>query len=138
VTVTAGQTVEVTVVMLTQTLNLDEVVVTGTAGAAQLGNRQCHWDGRSRVRTANTASLDSVAGTRPRLDRDGEFGGIGGGASIRLRGNVSASMNNQLIYVDGVRMKSDGFRKTCFGTGSTIQRSDNSVYSPLNDINLTT
>lgn len=139
VTVTAGQAVEVTVVMETQTLNLDEVVVTGTAGAAQLreiGNSI----GTVELAAAAQmpASLDvALQGRVPGLTVTANSGGVGGGASIRLRGNVSASMNNQpLIYVDGVRMKSDGFPKNMFpGSGSTIQRSDNSVYSPLNDIN---
>ena len=39
-------------------------------------------------------------------------GMAGSGAQIRLRGTVSISQSNQpLIYVDGVRVKSDAYQK---------------------------
>ncbi len=54
---------------------------------------------------------------------------------IRLRGNVSVAMSNQpLIYVDGIRLRSDGYAKNVPPTGSDL-RSGNDVASPLNDIN---
>ena len=54
---------------------------------------------------------------------------------IRLRGNVSVAMSNQpLIYVDGVRIRSDGYQRNVPPTGSDL-RSGNDVASPLNDIN---
>lgn len=139
VTVTAGKTAEIAVVLDSKAFNLNEVVVTGTAGASKLrevGNAIGTVDLTATPQVP--ASLDAaLQGKVPGLTVTANSGGVGGGASIRLRGNVSASMSNQpLIYIDGVRMKSDGFPKNMFpGTGSTIQRSDNTVYSPLNDIN---
>ena len=49
---------------------------------------------------------------------------------IRLRGNVSVAMSNQpLIYVDGVRLRSDGYQRNVPITGSDL-RSGNDVASP--------
>ena len=54
---------------------------------------------------------------------------------IRLRGNVSVAMSNQpLIYVDGVRLRSDGYQRNVPITGSDL-RSGNDIASPMNDIN---
>jgi len=54
---------------------------------------------------------------------------------IRLRGNVSVSMSNQpILYVDGVRVRSEGYEKNVPPVGYS-GRSGNDVASPLNDIN---
>jgi len=56
----------------------------------------------------------------------GNSGQIGGGASIRLRGNVSATQSNQpLVYMDGVRIKSDELINlwdlgTAYGPSTTL------------------
>ena len=62
-------------------------------------------------------------------------GNAGSGARIRLRGNVSIAQSNQpIIYVDGVRLRSDAFDKNVPPTGYP-GRSGNDVSSPLNNIN---
>jgi TonB-dependent starch-binding outer membrane protein SusC len=59
----------------------------------------------------------------------------GSGSMIRLRGNVRVAMSNQpLIYVDGVRLRSDGYQRNVPPSGSDL-RSGNDIASPLNDIN---
>ena len=137
VTLTAGQVASVEFTLATQALALDEVVVTGTAGAArrrELGNTI------SQINVADVpepvVSTDALLqGRTSGLTVTQNSGGVGGGASIRLRGNVSATMSNQpLIYIDGIRVRSEGFPKNAFPSGNNAA-SDNTSYSPLNDIN---
>jgi TonB-dependent SusC/RagA subfamily outer membrane receptor len=136
VTVVDGQTEDLTINLKRQPLSLDQVVVTGTPGAArrrEVGNAVSQID--VTALTEVPATVDNLLqGKATGLTVTGNSGGVGGGASIRLRGNVSATQSNQpLIYVDGVRVKSDGFPKNTFPTGYA-GNSDNTVYSPLNDI----
>jgi TonB-dependent SusC/RagA subfamily outer membrane receptor len=136
VTVVDGQTTEVTIELKRQALSLDQIVVTGTPGAArrrEIGNAISQIDVTALPEVPATVD-NLLQGKATGLTVTGNSGGVGGGASIRLRGNVSATQANQpLIYVDGVRIKSDGFPKNSFPTGYQ-GNSDNSVYSPLNDI----
>lgn len=136
VTVGDGQTVTANFSLEKSVLALDEVVVTGTAGAArrrEVGNTV------SQINLATVpepvSSIDNLLqGRTTGLTVIQNSGQVGGGASIRLRGNVSATMSNQpLIYIDGVRMRSDGYPKNTFPVGYS-GNSDNTVYSPLNDI----
>ncbi|MCY7378693.1 MAG: TonB-dependent receptor [Gemmatimonadaceae bacterium] len=136
VTVVDNQTTDLTITLKRQSLSLDQIVVTGTPGAArrrEVGNAISQIDVTSLPEVP--ASVDNLLqGKATGLTVTGNSGGVGGGASIRLRGNVSATQSNQpLIYVDGVRVKSNGFPKNTFPTGYA-GNSDNTVYSPLNDI----
>ena len=137
VTVAAGQTATVEIQLAEQALALDEVVVTGTAGAArrrEIGHTISQID-LSNVPEPVVSTDALLQGRATGLTVTQNSGGVGGGASIRLRGNVSATMSNQpLIYVDGVRIRSEGYPKSTFPVGYS-GNSDNSVYSPLNDIN---
>lgn len=136
VTVTDNQTTDIVVTLKRQPLSLDQVVVTGTPGAArrrEVGNAISQIDVTALPEIPTTVD-NLLQGKATGLTVTGNSGGVGGGASIRLRGNVSATQSNQpLIYVDGVRVKSDGFPKNSFPTGYA-GNSDNTVYSPLNDI----
>ena len=139
VTVADGQAVDVNVELVTQAANLDQVVVTGTAGAArrrEIGNSISQIDVSTLPEVP--PSVDALLqGKATGLTVTANTGQVGGGASIRLRGNVSATQSNQpLVYVDGVRIKSDGFPKNTYPTGYS-GNSDNTVYSPLNDIDPT-
>jgi TonB-dependent SusC/RagA subfamily outer membrane receptor len=79
-----------------------------------------------------------LQGTIPGASIQQSGGSAGAGASIRLRGLASVSLSNQpLIYVDGVRIRSDQYPKnnpcgTC--GGSSDLRGSNVFASPLNDI----
>lgn len=136
VTVANGQTVELTIELKRNALSLDQMVVTGTVGAArrrEVGNSISQIDVTS-LPEVPTSVDNLLQGKATGLTVTANSGGVGGGASIRLRGNVSATQNNQpLIYIDGVRVKNDGFPKNTFPTGYS-GNSDNTVYSPLNDI----
>jgi TonB-dependent SusC/RagA subfamily outer membrane receptor len=137
VTVTAGQTSEVNFGMNAEALGLDEIVVTGTAGAArrrEVGNSIAQLsidDVREPPKNIETMLQARVPGMTVQQGT----AGAGSGARIRLRGNVSVAMSNQpLVYVDGVRMRSDAFHKNVPATGYP-GRSGNDVVSPLNNIN---
>ncbi len=136
VTVVDGGTADLAVALERQTLSLDQVVVTGTAGAArrrEVGNSIAQVDVAALPEVPVTVDA-LLQGRASGLTVTQNSGGVGGGASIRLRGNVSATQSNQpLMYVDGVRVKNDGFPKNTFPTGYS-GNSDNTVYSPLNDI----
>ena len=139
VTVADDKTTEITVELQVQATSLDQVVVTGTAGAArrrEIGNSISQIDVSSLNEVP--ATVDALLqGKATGLTVTANTGQVGGGASIRLRGNVSATQGNQpLVYIDGIRVKSDGFPKNTFPTGYS-GNSDNTVYSPLNDIDPT-
>ena len=137
VTVAAGQTVVANFTLDAQALDLDEIVVTGTAGAArrrEIGNSI------SQVRAADIpeppVSVDALLqGRVPGMNVLQSSAQVGGGAMIRLRGNVSVAMSNQpILYVDGVRVRSEGYARNVPPTGSDL-RSNNDIASPLNNIN---
>jgi TonB-linked SusC/RagA family outer membrane protein len=107
VTVTAGATLEVNLTMATQALGLDEIVVTGTAGASrrrEVGNSVSQINIASVAeRPANVTSL--LQGAAPGVEVTAAGGEAGMGKNIRLRGIKSVSMTNQpIIYIDGIRM----------------------------------
>jgi TonB-dependent SusC/RagA subfamily outer membrane receptor len=130
VTVVDNQTLEVNLELTEDALSLDEIVVTGTAGAArrrEVGNTMAQinvTDVREPVQ-----SIDQLLQARATgLYVTGGSGGSGNGARIRLRGLVSMSMSNQpLIYLDGMRIKSEAYPA---GPSGPQDRQ-----SPLNDIN---
>ena len=140
VTIRTGATLELNVSLGEQAIELDEIIVTGTAGGVEkraLGNA---------VSTINSARLaERIA---PPLDisrlinarAPGVFfqpfsGSMGMGGRVRLRGGASFSLPLEpLIYIDGVRV--DNRAKT----GPTTVRDPGSpgIYpsiSRLNDIN---
>lgn len=137
ITVTADQETVVDFVMTEEALGLDEIVVTGTAGAArrrEVGNVINQID-MSDVAAPPTNVDQVLAGQAPGLQMNVGSGAAGSGAQIRLRGAVSVNQSNQpLIFVDGIRVKSDGYAKNVPPTGFQ-GRSGNTSASPLNDIN---
>lgn len=137
VSVSAGGTVAQDFLLEGEALGLDELVVTGTAGAArrrEIGNTI------ASVSVADidepTANVDALLqGRVAGMTVFNASGNAGSGARIRLRGNVSVAQSNQpLIYVDGVRIRSTSFDKNVPPTGYP-GRSGNDVASPLNSIN---
>jgi len=136
-TVTANGTATVDFVLKTSAVSLDQVVVTGTAGSArkrEVGNSI------GQVSTANLPEVPTnvsnlLAGRVAGVQISGGTGNAGSGSAIRLRGATSIALSNQpLIYVDGVRTRSDEYPRNGIFQGAT-QRGANSYGSPLNDIN---
>jgi TonB-dependent SusC/RagA subfamily outer membrane receptor len=137
INVTAGGTVTENFALESEALGLDEIVVTGTAGAArrrEIGNTI------AQVEVADIAeppqNVDALLqGRVAGMTVLNASGNAGSGARIRLRGNVSIAQSNQpLIFVDGVRLRSEAFDKNVPPTGYP-GRSGNDVSSPLNNIN---
>ncbi len=139
VTVAAGESVTVNFQMGTEALGLDEIVVTGTAGASrrrEVGNSIAQLN----VTSGSSKSADAVQllqAAAPGIQVTRADGNLGGGYSIRLRGNKSISMTNSpIVYIDGVRMQSkpfpvgnSGVARQANGGGANIDA------NPLNNIN---
>jgi outer membrane receptor protein involved in Fe transport len=115
ITVAAGATLEENFELSAQALGLDEIVVTGTAGAAtrrEVGNS---------ITTINTAELpdrptrvmDMLTAMAPGMEVVSEGGGeLGQGSVITIRGQNTIAGNMQkppIIMVDGVRIMNDLF-----------------------------
>ena len=138
INVAGGGTVEQNFAIEAQALGLDEIVVTGTAGAArrrEVGNSISQLDVAQEV-VGPPTNVDALLQARiPGMSITQSSASSGGGAMIRLRGNVSMTQSNQpLIYIDGVRVRSEGFAKNVPPIGYS-GRSNNDVSSPLNSIN---
>ena len=137
VTVQSGSSVEVNFSLQTQALGLDEIVVTGTAGAAR---RREVGTSVAQINLADSPepiiSVDqALAGRTAGMTSLRSSGMAGSGSQIRLRGNVSVAMSNQpLIYIDGVRLRSDGYALN-YAVGQHTAFGPKDVVGPLNDIN---
>ena len=129
ISVAEGEATVADFTLAQQALSLDEVVVTGTAGQArrrEVGNTIAQVNiAEVDEPTANVGELlqARVAGARIQFSS----GNSGSGADIRLRGNSSTALSNQpLIYIDGMRAKSEP---------TSSQNGAEDPYSPLNDLN---
>ena len=116
-------------------IELDEVVVTGTAGAQQvraLGNTVGRVDAADIQRIAPQPNLESMlSGSVPSLTIAVGDGLIGSGSNIRIRGAGSLALSSQpLIYIDGVRVNNDAAGETGITTGTRRRNPSNR----LNDI----
>jgi TonB-linked SusC/RagA family outer membrane protein len=134
--VSAGTT-DLVIRMEPRAVELDALVVTGTAGAQQarsLGNTV----GRVRADELNQIAPPSdveslLTGSVPGMNVAAGGGEIGTGSNIRIRGASSVALSSQpLVYVDGVRVNGSN-ADTGGGVGGV--GIDNSVPpSRLNDI----
>lgn len=120
---------------LTETaLELDAIIVTGTAGAVQrrsIGNVVTSIDASAAVETGAVPDIGQLLNGRvPGVVVAQSSGVVGGGARIRIRGAASFSLSDQpLIYVDGVRVNNQ------VSSGPMVQSFGGSPVSRLNDIN---
>ncbi|MDP2955349.1 MAG: TonB-dependent receptor plug domain-containing protein, partial [Longimicrobiales bacterium] len=137
VTVAAGQTAAVNFTLADQALGLDEIVVTGTAGAArrrEVGNSIVQIE--ASALSSPPPNVDQMLQAQsPGLIVSASNGSSGSGAQIRLRGSVSVSQSNQpLVYIDGVRVRSEPYSRNISPTEGA-GRGGNVTASPLSDIN---
>ena len=115
-----------------QALNLDQVVVTGTAGGQQkreIGNAVTQIDAASVTKYAPVTNFqDLLQGRAPNVDIMPGSGQVGTGSRIRVRGTSSLGLaQTPLIYVDGVRMdnaQSTGPVNQAFGSASISRWND--------------
>jgi TonB-dependent starch-binding outer membrane protein SusC len=129
VTVTAGQTVDVTFALSTQVLQLDAMVVTGTAGRQEVRAQGATVAAIPMGDVMEVAPVSTVSevlqGRVPGVSLTQGSGVTGTAQQIRIRGASSISLSNEpLIYVDGIRVDS---RQITVASGA--------VTSALNDIN---
>jgi TonB-linked SusC/RagA family outer membrane protein len=140
ITVTPGGSSTANAELTPSVLSLDEVVVTGTGGSAtkrELGSSVSAINLAAEVKDP-PASMDQLLQARTAGLMVSQTGAAAGaGATIRLRGVVSVNQSNQpIIYVDGIRTRSEGYVRNRPPDGADFEgRSSNVQSSPLNEIN---
>ncbi len=100
---------EVTMALHATAINLEAVVVTGTAGATQkrqVGNAVATVNASEQVALAPVADVSQLINARaPGVVVNSGPGVAGAGSRIRIRGRASISLpSDPLIYVDGIRV----------------------------------
>jgi TonB-dependent SusC/RagA subfamily outer membrane receptor len=112
ITVTEGGTFTLDFRISEQALELEEVIVTGTAGGTArraLGNSIEVLEASAVTDQAPITNLQSLMAARtPGLHFNRTAGEVGAGTNITVRGVNSTLLGNQpLIYIDGVRVMND-------------------------------
>jgi TonB-linked SusC/RagA family outer membrane protein len=120
--------------MVARAIELDQVVVTGTAGATEkrtVGNAVTQINASDVTATQPIPDLQSlIMGRASGVAILPSSGQVGTGSKIRIRGASSLSLSNEpLIYVDGVRVDN------AQATGPTNQSFGSRPISRWNDFN---
>ena len=132
VTVTAGQTVTADFALSQRSIQLDQVVVTGTGGAVErraVGNVIESINANEVLKAAAPRSVEQLIGARtPGVMVLPATGQVGTGAQIRVRSVGSLSLGTDpIVYIDGVRMDANTSQGPAQRGGAGASR--------LNDIN---
>jgi len=109
VQVQAGQTTTVEIELGQQALEMEQIVVTGTAGGArrrEIGNTVSQISAEEIEDAPANRVADVLQGRSSGTSVLENSGQVGAGTTIRIRGNNSLSSNNPLVYVDGMRVSS--------------------------------
>jgi len=125
---------EIRITMTEQSVALDEVVITGTAGGQakrEIGNAVSIVNAAAVTEQGTVNNIQQLLnGRAPGVFVNAATGNVGTGARIRIRGASSLSLSNEpLIYVDGVRVNSQ------VATGPVNQGFGSTSISRINDIN---
>ncbi len=128
VQVTPGGTADAAFELPPTVFDLDEIVVTGTAGAfqkKQLGNTIATVDA-AELETAPITTLSELIQARePSVVGLTSDGATGSGTRLRIRGSNSLSMSNEpVVYVDGMRVDNSGNMGYNGRFGATTSRLD--------------
>ena len=131
-TVRDGETATANFALTTRSVQLDQVVVTGTGGVVQrraVGNVVETVKATEVMATAAPRSVEQLVGSRtPGVIALPATGQVGTGAQIRVRGVSSLSLSNDpIILIDGVRMDANTSRGPGQRGGAGVSR--------LNDVN---
>ncbi|SMO80807.1 SusC/RagA family TonB-linked outer membrane protein [Gracilimonas mengyeensis] len=114
-------------------INLDEVVVTGTGGPVEvrkLGNTIGRVDASELENTPIQSFSDVLQGRVAGLTGLPSSGVTGEGSRIRIRGSSSLSQSNEpIVLVDGIRVDNGG------GFGGSVSAGGSASPSRLDDIN---
>jgi TonB-linked SusC/RagA family outer membrane protein len=130
-TINEGESVTLDFALMPRSLQLDQVVITGTGGAVQkraVGNVVATLPVTDVLQVAPARTTDQLIGARtPGVIVLPSSGQVGTGAQVRIRGASSLSLSNDpIVYIDGVRMNSDAAQ-------GPVQRGGGGA-SRLNDI----
>jgi TonB-dependent starch-binding outer membrane protein SusC len=123
VTVSAGATASFQVQLTPAALQLDQIVVTGQAGAVErraIGNTVSTIPAEQLNELAPAVNVRQMMSARaPGLTYLNDSGQAGSGGRIRIRGNNSFQTGNlsPVVYVDGIRIHA----ANTIGGGSTVQ-----------------
>ena len=134
VTVSAGQVAVANFALSQQAINLEELVVTGTAGRTQkrsIGNSvtSVKTEGLTEMAPINDVT-ELLTARAPGLTLMSNGGMAGGGSRIRIRGASSLNAGNEpVVFVDGVRIESS-LSGVSGSSNGTVQSN-----SPLDAIN---
>ena len=125
-------TTTVRFLMSERAIELNQVVVTGTAGGEQLrslGTSVAKVNVADVVAQTAVPSIDALLnGRTPGVVVLPGTGQVGAGANIRIRGIGTFSLSSQpLVYVDGIRVNNST------GSGLSVQAFGSGVISRLND-----
>jgi TonB-dependent SusC/RagA subfamily outer membrane receptor len=109
VTVTVGDPVQANFMLQVSAVTLDEVVVTGTAGAVEqrkLGQKIASLNLDNIQQDVPLEGFSqALEGRIPGVRSVGVAGGVGAGRELRIRGTSSFELGQRpVIYIDGVRM----------------------------------
>ena len=132
VTVVAGQTLTADFLLSQRSIQLDQVVVTGTGGAVErraVGNVIESINANEVLKAAAPRSVEQLIGARtPGVVVLPATGQVGTGAQIRIRSVGSLSLaTDPIVYIDGVRMDANTAQGPTQRGGAGASR--------LNDIN---
>lgn len=132
IVVADGQTATADFALTPRSLQLDQVVVTGTGGVVQrraVGNVIETIQAADVMEVAPVRSVEQLVGARtPGVIVLPSTGQVGTGAQLRVRAVGSLSLSNDpIIYIDGVRMDANTSRGPAQRGGAGASR--------LNDVN---
>jgi TonB-dependent starch-binding outer membrane protein SusC len=110
-TVTVGATTTVNFTMSPSAVALDQIVVTGTAGAVERRSQPAVVASVDAAEIVDRGAINSVqdvlAARVPGVTVDASSGSSGSSQRIRIRGASSISLSNEpLVFIDGVRANS--------------------------------
>jgi TonB-dependent SusC/RagA subfamily outer membrane receptor len=138
VTVTVDAEVTIDFVLEPSTTSLDQIIVTGTAGAGEerrsLGNSVPVIDATDAQSKSRSPELgDLLRGRAANVTVSSNTGRLGAGPIVQIRGTSSVGLSNiPLLYVDGVRVdNASATGPVQIGFGSQ----NSQVANRLNDIN---
>lgn len=108
-TVAGGQTATADFQLSERAISMDEIIVTGAAGATErrrIGNTIATINASELMERTPISSLDELLkGRASGVHTIPTSGQVGTGAIFRIRGQVSVSQTNSpLVYIDGVRV----------------------------------
>ena len=122
--ITSGGTATADFSMTVAAVNLDEIVVTGTAGAVErrkIGTAVASLDVSAIAEAQPIESFSQILeGRIPGVRSVGTVGGVGASRVLKVRGTDSFSLGQRpMIYIDGVRVDSQGSEWVYAAGGST-------------------